>query len=245
MILMISDIYYYFNRDLLKWLRGRIFVITALIMPAAWLIFVGMALPTKFTNNYLAFITPGILVMTMLFSSLQGGSLLIFDKILGFLNKFMAMPSSRESILFGKITFITFRGILQSMIILGMAILFGVTIPNPMGLLYVLLVLIVFGVLFSSLASWIALVVDDHDGYAAVNSMVSLPLYFASSALMPYDSMPPWLRVIATINPVSYAIDTSRAVFNGQFIYTKFVVLVTMAIIMVSISTYMFRKATV
>jgi ABC-2 type transport system permease protein len=244
-MMMISDVYYYFNRDLLKWLRGKIFVITALIMPAAWLIFVGMALPTKFTNNYLAFLTPGILVMTMLFSSLQGGSLLIFDKILGFLNKFMALPASRESILFGKISFITFRGILQAVIILILAILFGVSIPNPLGLLYVLLVLVVFGILFSSLASAIALMVDDHDGYAAVNSMISMPLYFASSALMPYESMPSWLRTIAIVNPVSYAIDTCRAVFTGQFIYTKFLVLVAMAVVMVSISIYMFRKATV
>ena len=241
---MISDVYYYFCRDLVKWLRGRVFVITALIMPAAWLVFVGMALPTKFTNNYLAFITPGILVMTMLFSSFAGGSLMIFDKILGFLNKFMALPSARESILFGKISFITFRGILQSIVILLLALAFGVAIPNPAVLLYVLLVLVVFGILFSSLASAIALVVDDHDGYAAVNSMVSMPLYFASSALMPYDQMPSWLRVIATINPVSYAIDTARAAFNGQFIYMQLLILAVMAIAMVSISTYMFRKAT-
>lgn len=242
---MLADVYYYFCRDLLKWLRGRIFVITALVMPAAWLVFVGLALPTRFTDNYLSFITPGILVMTMLFSSLQGGSLLIFDKILGFLSKFMALPSSRESILFGKISFITFRGILQAAIILLLAIAFGVSIPGLAALVYVFLVLVVFGVLFSSMASAIALVVDDHDGYAAVNSMVSMPLYFASSALMPYESMPSWLRIIATVNPVSFAIDTCRAVFGGAFVFSKFAVLVVMAALMVSVSVYMFRKATI
>ena len=68
----------------------------------------GLALPVSFTGNYLDFITPGILVMTMLSSSLNGGTLLMFDKILGFLNKFLALPTPRD-ILFGKILFITIR----------------------------------------------------------------------------------------------------------------------------------------
>ncbi|MDO9325593.1 MAG: multidrug ABC transporter permease, partial [Methanoregula sp.] len=85
-----KGIWYYMERDLVKWARGRVAVLTLLVIPAAWLIFVGLALPVRFTGNYLDFITPGILVMTMLASSLQGGSLLMFDKILGFLNKFLA-----------------------------------------------------------------------------------------------------------------------------------------------------------
>ena len=56
----------YMKRDFLKWTRGTVAVISALVMPAAWLVFVGLALPVKFTGNYLDFITPGILVMTML-----------------------------------------------------------------------------------------------------------------------------------------------------------------------------------
>ena len=87
-----SGIWYYMERDMVKWTRGRIAVVSLLVMPAAWLIFVGLALPVTFTGNYLDFITPGILVMTMLASSMQGGALLMFDRILGFLNKFLALP---------------------------------------------------------------------------------------------------------------------------------------------------------
>jgi ABC-2 type transporter. len=242
---MFADIYYHFKRDMIKWLRGRIFVITSLITPAAWLIFVGLALPTKFTNNYLDFITPGIMVMTMLFSSLQGGSLMIFDKMLGFLNKFLALPASRESILLGKIVFITFRGLLQATIILLIALLLGVAVPGPVGLVYVYFVLVVFGLLFASIACAIALKVDDHDGYSAFNSMVSMPLYFASTALMPYDSMPSWLRVVASVNPVSYAIDTTRSVFGGSFTFDGTILIAAMSVVILGICMYMFRKATV
>jgi ABC-2 type transport system permease protein len=75
-------VFYYFERDFVKWIRGRVTVVSSLMMPAAWLVFVGLALPIKFTDNYLAFITPGILVMTTFFSSLQGGTLIIFDNII-------------------------------------------------------------------------------------------------------------------------------------------------------------------
>ncbi len=102
----------YFLRDMRRWVRGRFNVWSALVMPAAWLIFVGLALPTRFSDHYLDFIAPGILVLTMLTAGMQGGSSLIFDKILGFLNKFLALPSPREAILFGKILFTTVRGLL-------------------------------------------------------------------------------------------------------------------------------------
>ncbi len=102
--------FHYLERDFRRWMRGRINVFSALVMPAAWLIFVGLAMPIRFTDNYLDFITPGILVLTMLGASLQGGSLLMFDKVLGFLPKFLAMPAPRESILYGKILFITCVG---------------------------------------------------------------------------------------------------------------------------------------
>jgi len=240
-----SDIYHDFMRDLVKWLRGRVFVITALVMPAAWLVFVGLALPTKFTDNYVTFITPGILVMTMLFSSFQGGSLLIFDKVLGFLNKLMAMPSARENILFGKIAFITFRGLLQSTVIFIMALLLGVRLPGPIELVLVYATLALFGILFSAIATTIAMLVDDHDGYAAVNSMVSMPLFFASTALMPYNAMPSWLRALAMLNPVSYAIDTTRALFGGTIDLTGVLVLIVLSAVVMILCVYVFRKATI
>lgn len=237
---------HYFERGFKRWTRGKISVVSALVMPAAWLIFVGLTLPIKFNNtNYIDYITPGILVMTMLFASLTGGSLLIFDKILGFLNKFLALPTPRESILFGKILFITFRGIIQSTVILVMALLLGVKIHSLAGISLIYLVLLIFGILFSSIATTIALIVDDHDGYAAVNSMVSMPLFFTSSALMPYEMMPSWLRILASLNPVSYAIDTTRALFAGNFALNGILELTMMAVVVLMISVYVFRKATI
>jgi len=214
-------------------------------MPAAWLIFVGLALPTTFTDNYIDFITPGILVLTMLGASLQGGSLLIFDKILGFLNKFLALPSSRESILYGKILFITTRGLLQSTVILLLALLLGASFLSPFSVVLTYGILALFGVLLSAFSTTIALYLSDHDSYAAFNAMVSMPLFFTSSALMPYTVMPTWLAALAYWNPVSYAIDAIRALQYGFLAWGRIGALILLSVIVVGISIVQFRKVTV
>lgn len=240
-----SGIWYYMERDMIKWVRGKIAVVALLVMPAAWLIFVGLALPVTFTGNYLDFITPGILVMTMLASSLQGGALLMFDKILGFLNKFLALPTPRESILFGKILFITIRGVIQSTVILIVATLIGATILSPAQYGMTYLILILFGILLSGLATTLALYVGDHDSYAAVNTMISMPLFFTSSALMPYSVMPPWLRAIATVNPLSFAIDAIRSVESGIVPILQVGILAGLCIVILAICMQVFRRMTV
>lgn len=235
----------YMKRDFTKWFRGRVAVVSSLVMPAAWLIFVGLALPVKFTGNYLDFITPGILVMTMLSAGLSGGALLMFDKILGFLNKFLALPTPRSSILVGKILFITGRGLIQATIILVIALLIGATLLSPVqyGLTY--LVLFLFGVLISTFATTIALYLDDHDSYNAFNSMISMPLFFTSSALMPYSVMPAWLATIAHLNPLSYAIDAVRDVTAGGFPALPIFVLLGLTGVVLAICSRVFRKVTV
>ena len=240
-----NSIWYYMERDMLKWLRSRISVVTLLIMPAAWLVFVGLALPVTFTGNYLDFITPGILVMTMLASSLQGGALLMFDKVLGFLNKFLALPSPREEILFGKILFMTIRGILQATVIFIVAILLGATIFSPVQYLIIYVILVQFGILLSGLAATVALYLEDHDSYMAVNTLISMPLFFTSSALMPYNVMPGWLRSIAAVNPLSFAIDAIRSAEAGVVPVMQMVLLALLGIIVLVVCVRVFRGVTV
>ncbi|MDO9323413.1 MAG: ABC transporter permease [Methanoregula sp.] len=235
----------YMKRDFLKWSRGRVAVISALVMPAAWLIFVGLALPVKFTGNYLDFITPGILVMTMLSAGLSGGALLMFDKILGFLNKFLALPTPRGSILIGKILFITGRGLIQTTIILVIALLIGATLISPVQYAITYIILFLFGVLISAFATTIALYLDDHDSYSAFSTMISMPLFFTSSALMPYSVMPGWLATIAHLNPLSFAIDAVRDVTAGGLPVVPLLVLLGLTVVVMGICVQVFRKVTV
>lgn len=240
--------YSHFERDLKRWLRGKVSIITTLITPTVLLIFVGLTLPTGFTDNYFEFVAPGMLVMTVLFSSLQGGIYLSFDKLLGYMNKFLALPSPRESIMFGKVLFIVTRSLIQASIIFVLELLLGAYVGTGIiGVALIYVALFAFSCLIGSLAVTIAILTPDYDTYSSINSLVSMPMFFASTALMPFDRMPEWLRIIASLNPVSYVIDAIRALFFGdlQTGLTGTAIIALMALVMVTISVIVFRKATV
>jgi ABC-2 type transport system permease protein len=240
--------YSHFERDFKRWTRGKVAIFTALITPTAWLIFVGLTMSAKFTGDYLNFITPGILIMTMLFSSLQGGMYMSFDKLLGYLNKFMAMPSGRESILFGKVLFISVRGLVQVSMVLAIAFIMGANVKTGLlGLVAIYLILFLFGCMLSSFAITVAMLTPDYDTYSAINGLISMPMFFASTALMPFSSMPVWMRAIAGLNPVSYTIDGVRAMFMGNLVAGLFgiVEVTAMAAAMSVICIYAFRRATI
>jgi ABC-2 type transport system permease protein len=91
----------------------------------------------------------------------------------------------------------------------------------------------------------IGLYLSDHDSCSAVNSMISMPLFFTSTTLMPYEVMPAWLRTMETLNPVSYAIDSTRILFERGTPFYSIMGLAIGAGIMVLFGTYQFRKAVV
>jgi len=235
----------YMHRDFIRWFRYKIGLVSALALPAAWLIFVGLALPVRFTGNYLDFITPGILVMTILTTAMNSGSLLMYEKILGFLNKFLAMPTPRESILVSKILFITVRGLFQTTIILIIAVMIGATILNPFQYGIIYLILFLFGVLIASFSTSVSLYLNDQDSFVAFIAMITMPLFFTSSALMPYDVMPEWLSNIAHVNPLSFAIDSIRDVGEGVIPIYSIVLLMLLAAIIMIIAGHLFRKITI
>jgi len=234
----------YVWRDTIRWKRAPLNVLSTLIMPATWLIFMGLVMPVKY-DNYLDFVTPGILVLTMLTSSLGAGSSIMFDKTLGYLNKFLALPSPRESILIGKIVFITLRGLLQSTVILLISILIGATIYPISTYIGMYMLLTLFGISISALGTTVALYLDNHDSYAAFQAFVSMPLYFASTALIPMDEMPDALRYIAEFNPLTYAIDGIRDIAKGIIPAFSICFLIILAILIMVICSWKFRSITI
>lgn len=235
----------YCRRDLIRWIRGRWGFVSALALPAAWLVFVGLALPIRFTDNYLDFVTPGILAMTTLSASLSGGGLIIQDRMLGFFNKFLALPPPRESILFGKILVITIRGLIQSTIILGFAFMLGAKLYSPLQVLTTYLILVIFGVLLSAFSTTLAIYVGEHDQYAAVTAMISMPIFFTSSAMMPYDSMPDWLRTFASLNPLSFAIDGIRLMQSGNIPFNQIGLLLCLSLAVLFLAIHAFRRISI
>ncbi|NLL95204.1 MAG: ABC transporter permease [Thermoplasmatales archaeon] len=234
----------YVKRDLMRWGRAPLNVASSLALPAAWLLFMGLVMPIN-RPGYMDFILPGILVMTMLGTGLSGGSSMMFDKSLGYLGKFLAAPSPRESILVGKIIFITVRGLAQSTVILMLGLLAGATLQSLTTYLAYYAILALFGVALATFGTTVALHMEIYDNYAAFQAFVTMPLYLASTALVRYDDMPTALYYIAKVNPVSYAIDACRDVSVGVFPAASILVLLALIAVLMPICVRRFRKITV
>lgn len=235
---------YYVQRDLRRWFRAPLNMFATMVMPAAWLLFMGLVMPVAYDGNYLDFVTPGILVMTVLTSGLAAGSSMMFDKELGYLNKFLALPAPRESILIGKIVFVTIRGLLQATVILIIALLIGASVQSVWYYVGTYVILALFSIVIACIGATASLSLHDYDTYAAFQSMVSMPLYFFSTSLVPFSSMPQWMKYIAECNPLTYANDAIRALGTGDSPWLALAVLVVLAAIMLLLCGWKFRKAT-
>ena len=237
---------YFIGRDFKRWTRAPANMFSTLVMPIAWLMFVGLVLPVRSDyDNYLDFVTPGILVLTMMNAGLSAGSSVTFDKTLGYLNKFLALPVPRESILFGKILFFTIRGLIQATIILLVAILIGATIQGPVYYIVMYMILALFGLTISALGATVSLYMPDFDTYSAFSSMITMPLYFASTSLVAYDDMPAILQAVSTCNPLTYAIDALRDVAAGDLPLMQAGVLLAIFALVISLCIRKFRIVTI
>ena len=201
-----------------RWLwrlrRDKPELAASLIQPVVWLILFG----NLFTNvvfvaqtSYIAFMTAGVVVMTVFNETLGGGVEILFDRESGVLQRLMATPIPTSSIVVSRLSFVLIISCLQSLIILGLAQVLGVGLASGfLGLILILVIGVVFGVGIMSASLALAFGLRGHEQFFSITSLVSLPLLFISSALVPESSMPAWLREAAMFNPLTYAIDGTR-----------------------------------
>lgn len=195
-------------------------LIAGVIQPLIWLVLFGALfqnVPQGLfgeSSNYGQFLAAGIVVFTAFGGALNAGLPVMFDREFGFLNRFLVAPlASRYSIVVASAIFIAAMSLVQTAAIIGLSALLGAGLPDPVGLgLVVLMVLtLVLGVTALSLGLTFAL--PGHIELIAVIFVTNLPLLFASTALVPLDFMPGWLQVVASLNPLTYAIEPIRYLY--------------------------------
>jgi len=238
---MIQEVYTLTVRELKKWLSRRGTFIVSLITPLFWLGLFGKSLnfaqmfaPTNIppqysslisqyvntqllnlfgTTSYFTYLASGMLIVFGFFQSVFGGTNLVFEKRLGYLNRLLMTPTPRSGIflskVFGTLIRILFYETILMLIAWGLGIKFkpGLNVINVL-LAGIVIVLIAIG--FVSVFAAIAFNVDNVEIMFAIVNLINLPLMFASSALFPLKQMPSWLQEIAKFNPITYAADIVR-----------------------------------
>jgi ABC-2 type transport system permease protein len=211
------------RRLFVQLLRRPSTLIAGVLQPLIWLVLFGALFanaPAGFLpggETYGRFFGAGVNVFTAFSAALNAGLPVMFDREFGFLNRLLVAPlRSRSSIIFASVLYISTLSLVQSLAIIVAAAFLGYGWPGGIGLLVVLLTLALLVFAVTALSLGLAFALPGHIEMIAVIFVVNLPLLFASTALAPLSFMPRWLAWLAAVNPLTFAIEPIRALYNGQ-----------------------------
>lgn len=195
-------------------------LVAGIVQPLIWLVLFGALfqnVPSGLfgeSRNYGQFLGAGILVFTAFGGALNAGLPVMFDREFGFLNRFLVAPlASRYSIVLASALFIAALSLVQTAAILGLSAALGAGLPQGVGLVLVLFIVMTLVLGVTALSLGLTFALPGHIELLAVIFVTNLPLLFSSTALVPLDFMPAWLQVIASLNPLTYAIEPIRYVY--------------------------------
>ncbi|MGV1008372.1 MAG: ABC transporter permease [Dermatophilaceae bacterium] len=234
-------------------LRQPAFLLITLVQPMIWLLLFGQLfgkvvdIPgfSSDGQSYLAFLTPGVVMMTALFSAAWAGTSFIEDMGLGVMDRMLASPVRRGAMINGTVVYQSLVSAVQTLIVLVVAYAAGAHFGSPgIGIVLTVAAAMLLTVVFAALSNAVALLVRQQEALIGVSQLLSLPLTFLSSAIMATALMPPWMQHVATYNPLDWAVLVSREALSATpdwpVIASRGGALVTLAVVMSWLATRAF-----
>ncbi len=227
---MLSTISHNLNRELGQlyalWLREfKVFVrersrlVASTFTPLLWLFVMGSGLgstnPVNTGTNYQLFIFPGIVCMSIIFTSVFFGSYIIWDRKFDFLKSVMVSPATRSTVFVGK----TLGGMTNSLMQVAMLLLVGYVIGihfDPLTISQTVVIALILSFALTSVGLTFGSFIESLEGFQLIVSFVVFPLFFLSGALFPISNLPDWLNVLTQLDPATYAVDAVRVAILGQ-----------------------------
>jgi len=247
-----TAIYVLWLREMKRFLRAKSRVIGTLAMPLFFLAFLGlgfgnMNIPGMANGvDYIHFLVPGIVGMTMLFTSMFTGISVLWDREFGFLKEIMVAPVNRISIVIGRIVGGATTSIFQGILILGISILMGFKIAGISAFLLSVIFMLLISSTFIGLGLIFASKMKDMQGFSLIMNFVIFPLFFLSGALFPLENLPVWIRYISYIDPLTYGVDGLRGALIGVSSFSvlfNLAVLMGFSAVMIFLGAYFFEKS--
>ncbi|HLZ23627.1 MAG TPA: ABC transporter permease [Ktedonobacterales bacterium] len=211
------------TRYLRAFLRQPYYIAGTLVQPVIWLLLFGqlfkrvVEIPGFTAGSYIAFLTPGIVVMSAMLSTGWSGTSYVIDMERGVMNRFLVSPVRRGALIGGELVYQASMVLLQSLIILGLGFLAGARFNGGIASIIILLVgTMLLGTAFASLSNALALILRKQESVIAANVTLVLPLTFLSSTFLPVSLMPPWMQHFARFNPVNWAVEVGRQTLSGS-----------------------------
>lgn len=250
----VNAVYVIVAREFKKFVREKSRLISTLIRPLIWLFLVGGGMSRLIspgsgimTISYLQFIFPGILGMTILFSSIFSSISIIWDKEFGFMKEILVAPVSRSSIVIGKALSGTVVSLIQAAIILILFPILGLKL-GILQIIETLLVCLILSFCISSLGIVIATFYESFESFSVIMNFIVMPMFFLSGAMYPVKVLPFILRIATKINPLTYGIDgLKHTILKGSGIHdfpliTDMLVLSGSSILFIIIAGLLFER---
>ncbi len=233
-------------REVKRFTRSKSRIFGSLGQPILFLVALGYGLGPVFAKagqgNYLDFIAPGIIGMSIIFSAIFNGMQVIWDRQFGFLKETMVAPVSRLSIMFGRTiggaTVASFQGVL----VLILATVAGFRPESWLGILPAIVVMLLIALVFSALGIMVASLLKDMQGFQLIMNFLVMPLFFLSGALFPLSGV---LLIVASFDPLSYGVDALRYFLIGTSTFSLTLdisVLVGVSAVLLALGSYFFSK---
>ena len=258
------------RRELIRFRRDRLRMVTSLMQPLLFLFVLGTGLSSLMGGtgaasdvNVRTFLFPGVLTLAVLFTAVFSAGSIVWDREFGFLREMLVAPVGRWAIVVGKCvggaTVATFQGL----VLLALAGLVGVPY-NPLMIVLVVAELMFIALMITAFGVMVAARIKTFQAFMAMTQVLMLPMFFLSGALFPLNNLPTWLTILTHINPLTYAVDlVRRTIFafidvgpaGASFVsgvtwgdwlvpmWLEAVIIAVMGLIMVWVAVIQFRKA--
>ena len=244
-----NSIYILWLRQLKRYFRSRSRIIGSLGQPLLFLVAFGFGLGPTFAKagqgNYLEFIAPGIISMSILFTAIFSGIEIIWDRQFGFLKEVLVAPVTRWQIMVGRTLGGATVAVFQGLIVLLLSLFFGFKIETFTLIPQMLIFMILIALLFTAMGTAFASILTDMQGFQLIMNFLIMPIFFLSGALFPLNGLPKAIQTVVSINPLSYGVDGLRGAVTGVFSFglvTDLVVLSIATTFLIGLGTFLFSK---
>lgn len=247
----INAVYVLIARDFRKFIREKSRLVATLARPLIWLFLVGGGMSRLVSPgmgiSYMQFIFPGILGMTILFSSIFSSISIIWDKEFGLMKEILVAPVSRFSIVIGKALSGTIISVIQATIILLLFPFLGIKL-SVQAIPFAIAVSFLLSFCISSLGIIFATFFENLESFSTIMNFIVMPMFFLSGAMYPVQKLPQVLKIVAKINPLTFGVDALKhAIFreNQVFDFPLFAdlgVLICSSIVFIIIAGFSFER---
>lgn len=244
-----SVLYILWLRQIKRYFRSRARMIGSLGQPLLFLLALGFGFGPIYQKagggDYIDFLAPGIIAMSILFMAIFSGIEVIWDKQFGFLKETLVAPVSRFKIMLGRTLGGATVATLQGVIVFLMSLCIGFRPQHWWFLPGAIVVMFMIALVFTALGTAIASMLDDMQGFQLIMNFLVMPLFFLSGALFPLAGLPTAINTVAALDPLSYGVDALRGIFTGAYhfgIGADVFVLGGAAILFLWIGSRLFRR---